>query len=114
MRGLSGRWVGVASCTLAAALLSLAFSHTSLKTLLPFLFLAVIIAVAIRFGNVAGIVGTIAAALIFAIFLFQPTLSPLIENPEARDHLIWMLLIGVILSDLLGAYTIAGTKNKHL
>jgi len=70
--------------------------------------------VAIRFGKAAGIIGTFAAALVFAVFLFRPTLSPLVEDVSARDHLIWMLLIGVILSDLLGAYTVIGTKDKHL
>jgi K+-sensing histidine kinase KdpD len=84
----------------------------SFKTFLPFFFLGVIILIAIRFGNRAGIVGTLAAALVFATFLFEPTLSPLVEDTAARDHLIWMLLIGIILSDLLGAYTIPAAKNN--
>ena len=93
-------------------MLSVVFSHGPFKTLLPFLFLAVIVVVASRFGNVAGILGTLASALVFSTFLFQPTLSPFVENAVARDHLIWMLLIGVILSDLLGAYAIPSTRNR--
>lgn len=108
-------WIGAGSCTFAAAILSLLFSYTSFKTLLPFLFLGVIILVATRFGKIAGILGTLAATLIFATFLFQPTLSPLVEDAVARDHLIWMVLIGIILSDLLGTHTAAGSgaKDKH-
>ena len=107
-------WIGAAGCTFAAVGLTLVFGNLPFKTVLPFFFLSIIILVAIRFGNLAGILGTLAATFIFATFLFQPTPSPLVDDVVARDHLIWMFLIGVILSDLLGAYTVPGSRNKRL
>ena len=104
--------MGAGACAIAASLATPFFNDTSVRTLVPFIFLAVIVFIAIRFGSIAGMLGTIAAALIFSIFLFKPIPSPFVEDPAARSHLIWMVLIGVILSDLLGAYTVAGTHRK--
>lgn len=60
---------------------------------LPFLFLGVLIIVAMRFGVAAGIVGTIAAAMIFAVLLFKPVLSIRISDSVARSNLIWMVIL---------------------
>jgi K+-sensing histidine kinase KdpD len=89
------------------------FNDSSFARLLPLLFLGVIVFVAIRFGSVAGILGTLAAGLIFAIFLFQPTPSPFVEDPISRNHLVWMLLIGVVVSELLRTYSVPGSHKKH-
>ena len=89
-------------------------SETPFSTFLPLAFLVIIVVVASRFGNFAGMIGTITAALVFCIFLFEPRFSLLISDPAARNHLIWMVIIGVVISDLLGAYA-ATDKNtrKH-
>jgi K+-sensing histidine kinase KdpD len=77
-------------------------SRTSLRAVIPLLFLLVILYVALRFGNVAGMIGTVCAALVFEIFLFKPTLSLAIHNSVARNHLISMVILGVCASELLG------------
>jgi K+-sensing histidine kinase KdpD len=97
-------WIGIAVCVLAAALVTPLFRHSSQSVILPFLFLAVIIPVALRFGSIAGIAGTLLAGLIFAAFLFPPTISLVVEHRMARSNLIWMFFIGVISSELLGSY----------
>ncbi|HEX3107191.1 MAG TPA: DUF4118 domain-containing protein [Terriglobales bacterium] len=94
--------VGAASCTAAAGCLIPVFAGSDYRPLVPLLFLLVILYVALRFGHLAGIIGTVCAALVFEIFLFEPTLSLVINNPSARNHLISMVILGVCASELLG------------
>ena len=96
---------GALCCTALAIACVALFQRAQLdEELLPLLFLVVIIPIAVRFGNIAGITGTIVSGLIFASFL-KPKWSLAIADPASRHHLIWMLIIGIVLSDLLGAYS---------
>lgn len=57
--------------------------------------------------------GTVAAALIFAFFLFEPKWNLAIKDSSAKSHVIWMLLLGIIISDLFGAYAVGtGTRRR--
>ena len=94
--------LGAASCTAVAACVTPVFSGSELRSVVPFLFLLVILYVALRFGNIAGILGTICAALVFEIFLFEPRLSLSISSPAARNHLISMVILGICVSEILG------------
>jgi hypothetical protein len=94
--------LGAASCTAVAGCLIPVFSGSAHRSIVPFLFLLVILYVALRFGHIAGILGTIFAALVFEIFLFEPRLSLAISNPAARNHLISMVILGICASELLG------------
>jgi len=94
--------LGAASCTAVAGCLIPVFSGSAHRSIVPFLFLLVILYVALRFGHIAGMIGTIGAALVFEIFLFEPTLSFAISSPTARDHLISMVILGVCASEFLG------------
>jgi len=71
-----------------------------------------IMVVAICFGNIAGVLATITAAIIFAVFLFEPWLSLAVRDSVAKDRLIWMVLIGIIISDLLGPRNISPTTIR--
>jgi K+-sensing histidine kinase KdpD len=106
--------IGAGCCTVAAIGVTPVVSETPFTSFVPLLFLVIIIYVASRFGNFAGMIGTITAALVFSIFLFEPRFSLLINDTASRNHLIWMVIIGVVISDLLGAYA-ATDKNtrKH-
>jgi hypothetical protein len=95
-------FLGAASCTAVAGCLIPVFSGSAHRSLVPFMFLLVILYVALRFGHIAGMIGTICAALVFEIFLFEPTLSLAISSPAARNHLISMVILGVCASELLG------------
>jgi Domain of unknown function (DUF4118) len=94
--------IGAASCTAAAGCLIPLFLGSDYGAIVPLLFLSIILYVALRFGHIAGIIGTICAALVFEIFLFEPTLSLAIKNSSARNHLISMVILGVCASELLG------------
>jgi K+-sensing histidine kinase KdpD len=50
------------------------------KKSLPFLFLGVVILIAMRFGSAAGILGTLGAAMIFAEFFVRPSA----QDPDSR------------------------------
>jgi K+-sensing histidine kinase KdpD len=94
--------IGVLVCGWSAVALSVVFSRTGHRTLLPILFLAVIILVAMRCGVTAGILGSILAAIIFAYFVYRPIGSVFVENKSARMNLAWLLLGGLAFSYLLG------------
>ncbi len=105
--------VGAGCCAVAAAGLSPIMSQTSFASFAPLIFLVVIFLVAARFGNYAGMIGTIVAALIFELFLFEPRFSLMIDDPASRNHLIWMIVIGIVISDLLGAYAVREKSEKR-
>jgi K+-sensing histidine kinase KdpD len=94
--------LGAASCTAVAGCLIPLFAGNTYQTIVPLFFLLVILYVALRFGHIAGIIGTICAALVFEIFLFAPRLSLAIESRSARHHLISMVILGICASELLG------------
>ena len=102
MRGFVSASLGAASCTIAAASLIPLFRTSSFRTFIPLVFLGIILLVAVRFGNVAGILGTVVAALIFAGFLFEPRLSLGVYDSAAKSNLIWMLIGGLCISELAG------------
>ena len=96
--------LGAASCTAVAGCLIPIFAGNAHRAVVPLLFLLVILYIALRFGHVAGLIGTVCAALVFEIFLFEPTLSFAIESPTARNHLVSMVILGICASELLGRY----------
>lgn len=107
--------LGMVCCTVVAALLIPLFGASSGKAFLPLPFLLIIVLVAFGFGRAAGILGTLGAAFLFAWFLYEPA-GLAIGDPVAKSHLIWMLIIGVLLSDLLARFrmrlsAISAAKN---
>jgi hypothetical protein len=91
---------GTICCTVAAACLIPLFNASSVKAILPIPFLIIIVLVAFRFGRAAGVLGTLAAAFLFAWFLYEPA-GLAVSDPVAKSHLMWMLIIGIVISDLL-------------
>lgn len=93
--------VGVGLCAVAAALLAELFAGRSSQNLIPLAFVAVIVFLAARYGATVGIFGSLAAALIFSIFMFAPLNSVRVRDDAARANIGWMLLAGIALSYLL-------------
>jgi len=93
---------GTGICVSAAALCTLLLRATTLKMFLPFLFVGIVVVVAMRFGSAAGILGTLGAALIFAVFLFHPLMSMKVGEEVERSNLIWMIIGGISASELVG------------
>lgn len=92
--------IGVLLCASAAALVSLVFHSSPIKFVLPLVFLGLITVVALRFGIAAGVVGSLASAFIFAVFLFMPNGSLQVHNGAAKSSLGWLLMGGITLSFL--------------
>jgi K+-sensing histidine kinase KdpD len=77
------------------------FSHSQFRVLVPLCFVAVLIALASRFGAIVSIVGAVLSAMVFAYFLFPPLNRLRVEDPAARENLAWMVLSAIALSYLL-------------
>jgi len=84
-----------------ALVVAKAFSHSQFRLLVPLGFVAVLIALASRFGSIVSIVGAVLSAMAFAYFLFPPLFSLRVEDPAARENLAWMVLSAIALSYLL-------------
>jgi len=61
-------------------------------------FLAAVMVTIFRFGSLAGILGTIFSAIIFATFLFEPLGRLAVHDAVQKDNLMWMVLLGLALS----------------
>jgi len=95
--------IGTVLCAVTALIFTLAFLHVQNRVLLPLLFIAVLVLVSLRFSAWSAVFGGVAAALIFAYFLFLPVGSLRVDRAEARSNLGWMLLVGIPASYFVGA-----------
>jgi K+-sensing histidine kinase KdpD len=93
--------LGIAVSVLCAVAVSLAFSRSHWKLAAPFLFTAVLVLLAGRFGAMVSVVGSLLAAMIFSFYLFSPAHSFHVENEAERATLAWMILLSVSASYLL-------------
>ena len=97
--------IGAVICMIAALAVSVIAAGHSWETLVPLFFIAVLALIALLFGSRAGILGTLAAALVFAVFLFSPLGRLQVASSSARSNLGWMLLIGIAFSFLFAPPT---------
>jgi len=91
---------GTLLCASVALILALLFHQTRLEVTLPLICLAVVVAVAARFGVATGVLGSVASALLLAYFVYAPEYSLRIISRDARSGLSWLLLGGISLSFL--------------
>ncbi len=77
--------IGSSVCVGVAVLSVLFFRGQAGADVLPLLFLAVVLLVALYFGMLAGLVGSVASALVFAVFLFPPIGSVVIQDSAERS-----------------------------
>ncbi|HTC94804.1 MAG TPA: DUF4118 domain-containing protein [Terriglobales bacterium] len=94
--------LGIGLCTAAASTLCLFLEKSPAKASAPIYFLVIVSLVAFRFGALAGMLGTIMAAAIFALFLFEPLRSLAVHNAHERNNLIYLIVFGVVISELCG------------
>jgi len=83
--------------TLAIAVSLLAQSKPG-KSALPIWFLAAVMVIVLRFGSMAGVLGTIVSAIVFAVFLFDPLGRLAVHDAVQKNNLMWMVLVGLTLS----------------
>jgi K+-sensing histidine kinase KdpD len=103
--------LGIMICGWSAALMTLLFHGRNSRILLPIAFLVIVLLVSIRYGVAAGVLGSAVATLVFAVFLYAPLGSPLVESKAARTNLGWFVLGGLTISYLLGS-TPGGHKHR--
>ena len=90
--------VGTVVCgTLAIAVSLLAQSKPG-KSALPIWFLAAVMVIVLRFGSMAGVLGTIVSGIIFAVCLFDPLGRLAVHDAIQKNNLMWMVLLGLALS----------------
>ena len=92
--------IGTLLCASMALVLALVFHSSRLEVTLPLISLAVVIAVAGRFGVATGVLGSLVSALLLAYFVYAPQHSLRVANSDARANLSWLLLGGISLSFL--------------
>ncbi len=85
------------------------FAGTDIRTLLPLVFIAVLVVLARYYGTSVAVVGSLLCALVFAQFLFEPTGSLRVESLAARKNLLWMVSGAIVLSYLFSS---AGTEHR--
>ncbi len=107
--------VGTALCAILATLASLLFARSTWRGLLPLAFVAVVLLLAKRFGVTVSLTGSIVAAIVFALMLFDPVRSVRISDDTARMSLGWMIVGSVALSYLFYPTSTAGDgrRNRH-
>lgn len=103
--------IGALLCAVTALGVSVLAAGHSWMVSVPLAFSAVVLLISSIFGTRAGVLGTLLAAAVFAVFLFNPTGSLEIKNQAARTNLGWMLLIGVSFSFLFAPPT--GGFRRH-
>jgi K+-sensing histidine kinase KdpD len=92
---------GIVLSALFAIVLAKLFSRTHWKLGAPFLFAAVLVLLAGRFGAIISVAGSLLAAMIFALLLFPPLYSLRVEDDAERATLAWMILLSISASYLL-------------
>ena len=95
--------IGFVLCGFSASLLAILFWSSPYQIAAPILFTVVVVVVAIRFGRVVGILGTLFGAALFALWLYPPLGTLRVSSQQARGSLNALLLGGLVLSYLLGA-----------
>jgi K+-sensing histidine kinase KdpD len=88
-------------CAVSAILATMLFASRPARFLIPIAFVAVLVLVAMRYGALVGILGSLLAGAIFAYFLYPPAHSLKVQDAGDRSQLAWVVLAGVALSYLL-------------
>jgi K+-sensing histidine kinase KdpD len=102
---------GGALSSVAAGGASLLAARHAWQIWVPLAFCVVLLVVAMALGTRAGVLGTLLAALVFAVFLFRPLGSVRVDEAVARANLGWMLVIGLTFSFLF-ARPAAGVRRR--
>jgi K+-sensing histidine kinase KdpD len=99
---------GILLCLGAALALVLLFSSTPWRVFAPLALAGIIILAAARYGLLVSVLGSIAAALVFAYFLYPPLGSFRVASQAERANIGWMMMASIALSYLL----LPGPRNR--
>ncbi|HWR36445.1 MAG TPA: hypothetical protein VN622_11305 [Clostridia bacterium] len=93
--------IGVLLSVIAALVASFAFADKPVRAFLPFVFVAVLVLLAARYGVAVSVIGSALTAIIFAHFLYSPLGSLHVDSAAARSNIAWMIMLAVSVSYLL-------------
>src|SRR5262245_13641079 len=105
--------IGTLLCVSIAALLAGLFASSSIRLALPLICLAVVLAVAARFGATTGILGTVFSAIVLAYFVFSPQNSLRVADNTARNNIGSLLVGGISLSFLFAPSSVEAHHARH-
>jgi K+-sensing histidine kinase KdpD len=98
------KWLGgLLICGSLALTTAKAARGRPFEALVPLAFLLVLLPCARYFGMLAGVLGSLLSALIFALYLYAPVGSLQIVNDTARSNLGLMAMGGIVLSYFMEA-----------
>lgn len=101
----SASFSGAAFGVIAAGGATVLAAGHSWEVWVPLAFSLVLLVIALWFGTRAGVLATLLAAVIFAVFLLNPLGSLRVAESTGRANLGWMLLAGLAFSLLLAPPT---------
>lgn len=90
--------IGAVLCAVLAGVAIIGGAVVFRASAIPIAFIPVVVLVARRFGFVAGTLGTLFAAIMFATFLLHPMGSVQVATERARSSITWLLLLGIPVS----------------
>jgi K+-sensing histidine kinase KdpD len=105
--------LGIVLCVASAMLAALAFHNTNFRAFVPLAFILVLGFLANKFGTWVGILSTIVTTMIFTQFLFGPEFSLHTTGSPEKNNLVWMVIAGIALSDILGVPPSSSTTNHR-
>jgi K+-sensing histidine kinase KdpD len=105
--------IGTLICASVALFLALIFNQSRMELVLPLVCLALVVAMASRFGVATGVLGSLISALLLAYFVYSPEHSLRISSPEARANISWLLLGGISLSFLFTPRRDRSSKSQE-
>ncbi len=93
--------MGVVLSAAAALLLAVFGPHFTTRAVLPWIFIAILVALSARYGAMVSLLGSVIAVVVFARRLYEPFGSLTVADASAKASLGWMALIAVSASYLL-------------
>jgi|HubBroStandDraft_6_1064221.scaffolds.fasta_scaffold36984_3 K+-sensing histidine kinase KdpD len=118
MRTVLNSCLGISACAGVAVLLSMFLGDsTDARLVAPSICLQVVIAATLYWGRMAGLIGAVAATVIFELLLFPPLGRFAVSDPTERAVLISFQLaaIGVVLMSPRspGSGSLLRTRPRH-
>ena len=93
--------VGVLLSAASAVSLAVAAERFGYRAWLPWVFIAILVALSARYGAMVSLLGSVVAIIVFARRVYDPVGSVAIADVSAKENLAWMALIAISASYLL-------------
>ncbi len=92
---------GVLLSAASAVGLAIAAQRFGYRAWLPWIFVAVLVALSARYGAMVSLLGSVIACIVFARRVYEPYGSIAVSDQTAKATLAWMALVAVAASYLL-------------